>query len=98
MAFNFQTINTGNSILDRIQSNISNAFNALVGPFLGGILIPSASVGTSATMIKHGLGRVPTVWTICDQNTQATVSRISWDTNYITLEASSACQISIWVN
>jgi hypothetical protein len=98
MANPFQIIITGNTFLDRIQANITNAFNSFVGPFIGGTLLPSVYVGTGATAINHGLGRVPTVWVICDQNTLTDVARTAWDKNTITLEAGTACVISLYVN
>ena len=65
----FSTIRTGNSILDRIQANISNAFNQIFVPsiFFGGVFIPStALIAGQDNVINHGLGRSPRVWILCD--------------------------------
>lgn len=94
----FQTIQTSDPVLNRIQSYISAAFNAFVGPFIGGDLISNVSVGTSPTVINHQLNRQPQVWVICDQNTLTNVYRISWNSNSITLEAGADCVISLWLN
>lgn len=98
MAILFSPVITGDQKLDRIQQNVSNSFNTLTGPFLGGNLLSSVAVGTVSTSIKHGLGRVPIVWVLCDQNTNTTVWRLSWDSNVINLEAATACTVSLWVN
>lgn len=98
MSSPFITIITGNSQLDRIQANIANAFNSQNGPFVGGNLLSAQKIGTGATVINHGLNRTPQLWIICDQDTLTTVKRTAWDNNSITLEAASACTISIWVN
>lgn len=86
------------SLLNRIQANISSAFAAISGPFIGGQLIQNVSVGTGATTINHGLGRQPQIWTLCDQQNNAVVWRSAWNSNSITLIASAACTMSIWVN
>jgi hypothetical protein len=86
------------SLLNRIQANISQAFAALSSPFLGGQLIQNVSVGTTATVINHGLGRQPQIWTLCDQQANAIVWRTAWNSNSITLQATAACTLSLWVN
>lgn len=97
----FKTINAPDQNLNLIQSNISSAFISLIGssPFLGGQLIESVKVlSASATSIPTGLGRVPKIWVLCDQNTGVTVWRTSWDKNSITLQSSGDCTVTIWVN
>lgn len=94
----FQTVQTQDPVLNRIQGYISSAFNSFVGPFIGGSLMSGVSVGTSATVINHNLGRVPQVWVICDQNTKTNVARVSWNSSSITLEAGADCVISLWLN
>jgi hypothetical protein len=91
-------VQTQDTTLNRIQSNIENAFQLINGPFIGGNLLTAVAVGTSATVVNHKLGRQPQLWVICDQDTNTTVARTSWDKNTITLVAGSACTISIWVN
>ena len=98
MSFKFQSLITGNALLDRVQANIANAFNQLIGPFIGGNLLTSVTVGATNTVIKHGLGRTPQIWVLCDQNTNTNVWRASWDSSTITLIAGSSCIVNIWVN
>lgn len=94
----FKTINVDDQNLNRVQSNISSAFNSLTGPFIGGNLITAVSVAATPTTIAHKLGRQPQVWVLCDQDTTTTIKRTAWDSNTITLQAGAACTVSIWVN
>src|SRR5260370_1073358 len=98
MPIPFQTIQLPDQDLNRIQANISNALNSLNGPFIGGNLLTGISIGTAATQINHGLGRMPKIWSICDQDTETSVARTAWNSTSIYLKAGSACIISIWVN
>jgi len=96
----FQTVQTANQQLNQIQAYITQAFNSLLNlsPFLGGQLIQNVSVSTAGTVINTGLGRVPQIWTLCDQQADATVWRTAWNSNSITLKSSADCVISLWVN
>jgi hypothetical protein len=95
----FSPVLTGDSKLDRIQQNISNAFNNIVGPYLGGNLVTGISL-TAGTpkKVNTGLTKTPTVWTLGDITAAATVYRVAWDASSITLQASADCTIAIWVN
>lgn len=99
MGFNFQKLITGNALLDRVQTNIVNAFNQIAGPFIGGSLLLDVSlISANPVSINHGLNRVPQVWVITDQDTLTTVKRTAWDLNTITLQSGSDCTVSLWVN
>lgn len=67
------------------------------GTILDGVQLDGVSVGTSATAIAHKLGRQPRGWWVVDQDTAATVRRSAWDATTLTLIASSACTVSLWV-
>lgn len=98
MAINFQKIITGDTIADRIQANITNAFNSVSGPFIGGNSLSNVSIKTTDTSINHGLGRTPVLWVITDQDTLTNVARTAWDETSITLKAGIDCVISLYVN
>lgn len=101
MAGLFQTIITGVPNLDRIQANVSSAFNSsgLPSPFVGGQLLTAISLSSSTPKsINHGLGRQPVIWVLADITAAAEVYRTAWDTNSITLEATADCTVAIWVN
>lgn len=90
---------TGQTAIDRIQTNISKAFNSIVGPFIGGNLLTGIKLTINTPLaVNHGLGRQPVVWTLTDINAGASVYRTTWDTNTITLEATASCSIAIWIN
>lgn len=93
------SITTQSKDLQFVQDNVNKALVQLqASPFIGGNLLTGISVGTSPTSINHGLGRQPVVWVICDQNTNTTVSRTAWTATTLTLQAGSACTVSLWVN
>lgn len=94
----FQSLNLPDQDLNRVQSNIANAFNSLTSPFIDGILLTQVSVAASPTSIPHKLGRQPQIWVICDQDTTTTIKRTAWDSNTITLQAGAPCIVSVWVN
>lgn len=99
MGFKYTQIYFTNPDLNRLQANLTNVFNQINGPFIGGNLLTGISMMASTpNAIKHGLNRIPQIWTLTDLSAAAEVYRISWDTNFITLEATSNCTIAIWVN
>lgn len=98
MGYPFKTINHPDTSINLIQSNIASALNAISGPFVGGNLLTGVAVGTTGTVVNHGLGRVPQVWVICDQDTNTNLKRTAWDVNSLTLIAGSSCVVSLWVN
>jgi hypothetical protein len=90
---------TGQTQLDRIQANITKAFNSVIGPFIGGNILPGITLTANTPLaINHGLGRQPVIWTLTDNNAAAIIYRTKWDQNTITLEANGNCVISIWIN
>jgi len=102
MATNLQTIITGNQDLNRVQSNIGSSLNSVnnsiaSSPFIGGVQLTSVNVGTSATSINHSFGRTPKIWVITDQNTNTSVWRTAWSDTTITLQAGTACVISLYL-
>jgi hypothetical protein len=97
--YQYQRIQTGNSFIDRIQANIQNAFNSIVGLFLGGNNITGVSLSANTPLaINHGLGRVPQIWTLTDISASASVYRTAWTSTTITLESSADCSVNFWVN
>jgi hypothetical protein len=64
--------------------------------FLVGNLI-EISVTTTATSFEHKIGKTPVGWIIFDKNTNSNVWRTAWDDRSITLQASLASTIKVWV-
>lgn len=99
MGYNFQTINSADPEINRIQANIFKALQSINGPFVGGNLLTGIKLVSGVPLaINHGLNRVPELWTLSDILSAANVFRISWDKNSITLQATADCTIAIWVN
>ena len=65
-------------------------------PFINGRSI-DATIGTSATVINHGLQQTPLGWIILDRTNNSNVWRVSWDSKSITLQASVSTTIKLWV-
>lgn len=94
----FQTINTTDKELQKIQDNITTAITGIEAkPFLGGVLLSSVSLSSGTNQIAHTLGKRPTLWVICDLSAAATIYRTASDTKFLTLQASAPCTISLWV-
>jgi hypothetical protein len=82
---------------------LQTRWKALLDPVLKnaiwqGTLVASISLAASTpTKISTKLGRNPQGWFLVDNQANAVIWRTAWDNNTITLEASSATTISIWV-
>ena len=79
--------------------------------FSGGTLISVALTMGQDNLVPHGLNRLPVVWVIMGQDTNATVwspttaslanasgQAQSANSTFINLRSSSNCTISVWVN
>mgnify|MGYP001604000278 CR=1 FL=1 len=67
---------------------------------LNGRLLENVAIGTTSTKVSHGLGRVPKGWVVVDRTTDTRVFRDSTGTEratYLTLKASTAATVSLWV-
>lgn len=94
----FQTINTTDKELQKIQDNITTAVTGIEAkPFLGGVLIEGISLTSGSNQVAHTLQRLPRIWVLCDRNSSATIYRTASDSNFLTLQASAPCTISLWV-
>ena len=95
----FKQIVTSDYELSRVQSNVAEFLNNLINQdFINGNII-SCSVGTTNTSIEHKLMREFKGWVIIDTLASADVWRvdIGEKNKFITLIASSACDIKIFV-
>ena len=94
----FTKIRTPDSGLNRVQDNIGvfgQQFTA--NPLLRGRLIQNIDLSTTAFAIEHKLNRKPLGWILVDLSAAQTVFKVSSDTRFLTLQASGACTVSIWV-
>lgn len=84
----------------RAQSNVETAFgNLSKSIILDGALLENVAVGTAATNVDHKLGRKYRGYFICKNSALATVKDAASvdDSKFITLQASVATTVSIWV-
>lgn len=96
----FQELPSQSTELNRIQSQVSKTFDKITAcPLLDGILIEDVALTTSATNVNHKLNRAPLGWIVVDNNANAVVysSAASLPKQYLTLTASAACTVSLWV-
>lgn len=54
---------------------------------------------TSGTALKipHKLGRTPEGWLVVDRDASATVHRVSWDKDFLELQADADVSVKVWV-
>jgi hypothetical protein len=94
----FKEVLTNDSILSRIQRNISDAFSVVSrNPILDGTAVSATITSASSVKVAHKLQRLPQGFIVIDINTLATIKRISWDTEFIELQSSADCAVILWV-
>jgi hypothetical protein len=96
----FAKLQTEDPLLDRVQDRIKGALDA-VGrvPLLDGRLL-TVSVGTSQTVIPHGLGRPWSGYIVVSRSANAQVWNAPPDANsfaLLVLQASAAVTVTLWV-
>jgi hypothetical protein len=92
-------INTQDQNLQLIQGNVADAIAPLEkSPLTGGVFISALFLSIGTNKVAHLLGRTPTRWAIMDLNASATIYRLSWDDKFLTLQSSTDCTVSLWVN
>jgi hypothetical protein len=94
----FKKIQTALFDLMQVQTNVSYVLDPLVKvPFLDGAVMSQVTLASGSNRIAQPLQRRPLGWFITDRNSAATVYRTAWDSNTITLTASAATTVDIWV-
>lgn len=96
----FTPLRGDSPVLDRAQVQIKALTDVLSQIIiLQGRLIEDVAVATSATRIEHGLNREPKGWIVVDNDTASTIhsSTDALPKLYLSLIASSASTISLWV-
>lgn len=89
-------VQTGDLSLQLLQDNVAQAIQA-ASPMAGGVIVAGVKLSVGANVVGHGLGHPPRYWTLLDNQAQATVSRTAWDSKTITLQASAATTVILWV-
>jgi hypothetical protein len=100
----FQTIPTGDSVLDRLQARIDAAFAKLLQlfPMLSGVLVEDVILtALQPNLIDHGLGRKPFGYFVVKSNAGATVYTADVDpslaSRVMDVRTTADAVVSIWV-
>jgi hypothetical protein len=95
----FKTIQLKDESVNRFQDNVKDAIDPLLRlPIIDGLLLENIPLTAgSANQISHKLGRVPRMWILADQSTNANVWRTEWTNALLTLNTSANCRVNLWV-
>lgn len=92
-------VNTSDKNLQILQDNIDKVLNQ--NPMGNGVVLGTPttpiSLAIGSNTFAHGLGRVPQYWTLLDLSAASTVYRTAWTATTISLTASAACNILLWL-
>lgn len=94
----FRKIGTTDKDLSQVQDNVQQTFNTLYNiKLLDGILVQSLAVTTSPVKYPHPLQRVPTGFFVTNANVPVYLGTSGSTTTTITLTASTAATVDIWI-
>lgn len=95
----FESLQTGNGFLDRIQQNILRAFLALGETLDVARVVADKAIATGDTPVPHGLGRVPRGYIVVKRSAAETVydgaAPHARPAEFINLRASAAVTCSL---
>jgi hypothetical protein len=80
-------------ILTRWKSSLDPV---LANQLLQGNLLTSVLLAIGSNQVAHKLQRQPVGWIITDQTGSSVIYRLSWDNNFIVLNASQPVTINLW--
>lgn len=84
--------------LNKVQQNLQNALNPILkSAIVAGLQIDNVALSTSPTDVDHKLGRLPQGWLLVDRSSDATVWATAKNKSVLTLTASAATVVSLWV-
>jgi hypothetical protein len=93
----FAKINFPTSDVQSLQENVAGVLDSLVRvPVIDGVHV-TATLASGSNRIAQTLQRIPQGWIIVDRDSAATVYRTAWDSKTMTLTASGAVTIKMWV-
>lgn len=91
-------LNSPTPDLNKVQDNVELALRpVLQSAILAGVQVNDVELTTSPATVSHTLGRQPQGWLLVGQNADARVWSTARDRNILTLQASAACTVSLWV-
>ncbi len=96
----FRSIQMKNDVIERMQQNVSQVFNALSSvELLNGRLITDVALTTSETLVDHKLGRAYRGWIVVNKNANQDVyvANTGLTERFLKLTASGTVTVSLWV-
>lgn len=94
----FRQINTQDRELQLIQDNVERAVaEAINSPLLNGRLVADVALNAGLTKWEHKLARTPRGYLVVDKNNTALIYTAAKDDKFLTLNASVACTVTLWV-
>lgn len=95
----FKTLNpVGDYSLQTVENNVAASLARVLPVLLLDYVLVSATLAANTPLaLAHKLGRQPQGWFAIDIDANATLSRVSWSTTLLTLNASADCSATLWV-
>lgn len=95
----FVKLNVSDYVLGSIQDNVEKSLRpVLASVIIDGVILQDVSLTAgSVTQVPHKLQRVPQFWVLAKQNANSVVWQSSIDSNFLNLNCSANCVVSLWV-
>jgi hypothetical protein len=91
-------VHAADTTLNRVQDAQIEAFRPLTtNELLDGHLLKSVALASGSNLIAHRLDRAPVGWIIVRRNGAATVHELAVDSRHLTLSASAAVTVDLYV-
>ncbi len=89
---------TGDQTLDLFFSRLKSELDPLLANrLMQGNVLKDLALIQGNNQINHLLQRQPLGWIVIDQSAVSQFYRVSWDMNFLVLNASQPATISLWV-
>jgi hypothetical protein len=94
----FRTLNFPDQQINRLQDNVADVLGKITPiALLDGVSV-TAVLANGSNVVTHKLGRTPKGWFLTDLNASATIYRsATFSSTTITLTASAACSVVLWI-
>jgi len=93
----FRKIYTQDDELNRVQDSAKATFDSFSREPLINKIELSGTIATGGTTLQHALGKVPAGFLIVDKDANADVWRTDWTKTSITLKASAAVGVKLFL-
>lgn len=80
-----------------LQQDIDTALNQVSTDIVSGVLFKDIDLTTAAKFVEHKLNRIPEGYIICGQNADARIWSVAKTNKTLSLQASGAVRVNVWV-